>query len=138
MADQIQGNLMMTFLDKDKVMNEIKERPEVTAFAQKYPESYVQESTRRHNVSLEMIAYNFETGNNLRLDIRYEPWEDDIRSNIRCDVSSNSFRQSLGVHSTFASAAQSGSIGYPTIFLKEGHAENGLRLHHSKFPGFAH
>jgi len=131
MSDNIADSMIRIFMDKDKIMNEMKEKPSVVLFAEKFPDHYVQEHKNRHNVSLELFDYNFETGNKLRLNINFDPWDDQMREHIRCDIADNRYRSSLGFHTDFA--LSSSSINYPQIFLNEGRAENEFVLDFIKY-----
>ena len=96
MVNQLQNEYVSLFLDKDQKINEMKKMKSFLLLQEKYPDAYVIENKNRNNVGIETFAYNFQTGNSLRLNINYDPWEDRMRERVRCDVRDNHLRQDLG------------------------------------------
>jgi len=119
-SQDIRENWMLMTIDKDKVMKKMSVLPSVILFTEKYENHHYQENTRRHNVSLELTAYNFETGNAMRLDVNYDMWEEKIYQRVRCDVNDNKLRKSLSFNSEFDES----SNGYIQQLLKEGRAQD--------------
>ena len=120
MVNQLQDEYMSLFINKDEIVNEMKNSESFILLNEKYPELYVIEHKNRHYVEVEAFAYNFQTGNSLRLNMNYDPWEDRIREYIHCDVRDNQLRKELGVNQSFSAS----SIRYPKIFLSDGNAED--------------
>ncbi len=120
MVNQLQDEYVSLFINKDKIVNEMKNSESFVLLNEKYPETYVIEHKSRHHIEVETFAYNFQTGNSLRLTLNYDPWEDRIREYIHCDVRDNQLRQELGVHQSFSAS----SIQYPRIFLSDGNAQD--------------
>lgn len=124
MVNQLQNEYVSLFLDKDQKLNEMKDMPSFLLLLEKYPDAYVIENKNRNNVGLEAFAYNFQTGNSLRLNINYDPWEDRMRERVRCDVNDNQLRQELGFITIYEQSFASSSAPYPMVFLSEGRAED--------------
>ena len=100
-SNQLQENWIILTLDKDRLMEKMKVLPSVMLFAEKYPDHYYLENLNRHRVQLEMSAYDFETGNELRLDVNYDIWDEKFREYVRCDIDDNDYRTSLGATEEF-------------------------------------
>ena len=124
MVNQLQNEYVSLFLDKDQKINEMKNMESFLLLNEKYPDAYVIENKNRHNVGLEAFAYNFQTGNSLRLNMYYDPWEDRIREHVRCDVRDNHLRQDLGFSSAHSASFALSSAPYPIVFLSEGNADD--------------
>ena len=120
MSNQIQNELMPLFINKDKIITKMRNSESFVLLNEKYPDTYVNEHKNRNRVEIEAFAYNFQTGNVLRLNLNYEPWEDEIREYIRCDINDNQFRRALGISQEFAES----DLQYPLIFLSEGRADD--------------
>ena len=120
MANQLQGEYISLFINKDEIITKMKNSESFVLLNEKYPEAYVIENKNHHRVEVEAFAYNFQTGNALRLNLNYEPWEDRIHEYIRCDVNDNKLRQALGINQEFAES----DLRYPLIFLSEGRAND--------------
>jgi plastocyanin len=111
------------FIDQEAILNEFHQYDSYKSFVEKFPDNYERDWTDRSgSVSLEVYAYNFNTGNQLELGLRYNSYDDRIRENIRCDIKDGSLRQKLGYSTAYALAAQSSSL--PGIFLEQGRAED--------------
>ena len=124
LVNQLQYEFVSLFVDKEEKINEMKNMKSFLLLQEKYPDNYVIENKNRNNVEIEAFAYNFQTGNSLRLNMYYDPWEDRIRERVRCDVRDNSLRQELGFQSSFTESFASSSAPYPMVFLSEGNAED--------------
>ena len=98
-------------------MAEMKVLPSVILFTEKYPDHYYQENLNRHNTQLEVYAYDFDTGNTLRLNINYDIWDERFREYVRCDINDNKYRKSLGATEEFTG-------GFLKVLLQEGRAED--------------
>ena len=120
MVNQLQDEYISLFINKDEIVNEMKNSESFILLNEKYPELYVIEHKNRHYVEVEAFAYNFQTGNSLRLNMNYDPWEDRIREYIHCDVRDNQLRKELGVNQSFSASI----IQYPKFFLSDGNAED--------------
>ncbi len=120
-SNEIRDNWIRMTVDNDKVMKKMMVLPSVVLFTEKYPDHYYQEydNNRRGNVGIEMYAYDFETGNKLRLSVQYDTWDEKIRENVRCDIMDNKYRKSLGANEEFV--ASSNII--PEFLLNEGWAD---------------
>jgi plastocyanin len=124
MVSQLQNEFGTLFLDHDKKLDEMKNMDSFILLNEKYPDAYTIENKNRHRVGLETFAYNFQTGNLLKLNLQYEPWEDRIREHVRCDVRDHHLRQELSFGSAHtASFVTEDLVPYPRIFLSEGNAE---------------
>jgi len=116
-SNQLQENWLLLTINKDKLMAEMKVLPSVILFTEKYPDHYYQENLNRHNTQLEVYAYDFDTGNTLRLNINYDIWDERFREYVRCDINDNKYRKSLGATEEFTG-------GFLKVLLQEGRAED--------------
>ncbi len=124
MVNQYQYEFAYLFVDQDKIIDDMKNMESFLLLLEKYPDSYVIENKNRHHVGLEAFAYNFQTGNSLRLNMNYDQWEDRIREDARCDVRDNHLRQGLGFHTAHSGSFAMDRVPYPMVFLSEGRAED--------------
>lgn len=119
-SQEIRENWIRMTIDKDNVMKNMSVLPSVMLFTEKYENHHYQERTNRYNVGIELTAYNFETGNAMRLDVDYDMWDEKIVQRVRCDIDDNKYRKSLGSISEFDES----SNVYLKQLLKEGRAED--------------
>jgi len=124
MINQLQNEFVSIFLDKDKILNEMKNMDSFILLNEKYPDAYTIENKNRHHVGIESFAYNFQTGNSLTLGMNYDPWEDRVRERVRCDVRDHHLRQELSFSSSHTASFSMTSTPYPMVFLSEGNAED--------------
>ncbi len=117
-SNEIKENWRILTLDNERVMNEMRILPSVVLFTEKYPDHHYQENDNRHGGNIEMISYDYETGNKLRLIVQYETWDEKIREHVRCNVEDSKYRKSLGANEEFVA-----SNTIPEFLLNEGRAE---------------
>ena len=117
-SNDLQENWLLLTINKDKLMEKMKVLPSVILFAEKYPDHYYQENLNRHNTQLEMSAYDFDTGNQLRLEVNYDIWDERFREYVRCDIGDNKYRKSLGATGEFTGGF------LVEMLLQEGRAED--------------
>lgn len=118
-SNQITENWMLLTLDKDKEMKKMRVLPSVLLFTEKFESHHYQEHSNRHSIGIELIAYNFETGNEMKLDVNYDIWDEEIVQRVRCDIDDSKLRKSLD---TFTIIEE---LSHPHLkmLLKDGRAD---------------
>ena len=86
-------------------------------FLDRYPDAIVDERDRRHNVELDIHAFDNITGNELRLNLGYDYWDDRIYEHADCNVNDGEFRQQLG-------SISDTDLTIPTSFYNRGNAHD--------------
>lgn len=128
-SEEITENWKRITIDKDKMMEKMRVLPSVILFTEKYENHYYQEHTNRHNVGIELRATNFETGNEMELNVHYDIRDERIEERTRCDIDDNIHRKNLGYNSEFDEFTN----GYLQQLLKEGRAEGNFAHDFIKF-----
>ncbi|MDH3277182.1 MAG: hypothetical protein OEL77_02995 [Nitrosopumilus sp.] len=85
------------FFDKDLHIEKMKQTESYKTMIERYPDSIV--STRSHAMhgsSIEMMAYNDNSDNELRVDIHFDQMSDYLFENARCNVMDHGDRKNLG------------------------------------------
>ena len=124
------------FVDQDALIEEMKNYESYKLFNEMYPDNYEQIHKQRDgDTSLEIFAYNFDTGNRLELNLRYSVYDQDIRERASCDMNLNTYRIQLGTNAAFASASSDLNFqsSVPTMFYKEGHASDEFTVDFIKY-----
>lgn len=91
-----ESNFARLFVDGDKQLQLMKAKESYKNFLDRYPDAIVEERDRRHNVELDVRTFDNITGNELRLNLGYDYWDDRIYQHADCDVNDNQLRQQLG------------------------------------------
>jgi hypothetical protein len=115
------------FVDQDGMVEEFKTFESYLLFQEKYPENYEKiRKDRGGSVYYEVFAYNFDTGNRLELNLRYDAYDNEIRENANCDMQLNTYRTQLGTNQAYALASSGDgfSSSVPQIFFRDGHAQD--------------
>jgi len=61
--------------------------PAYTAFKEKYPDAIESYETRhRGDASLNLMMYNYTNLNEIRLDIRYDSYNQNVDTDVRCEI----------------------------------------------------
>lgn len=124
------------FVDQDAMIEEMKNYESYTLFNEMYPDNYEEIRKQRDgDTSLEIFAYNFDTGNRLELNIRYSVYDQDIRERASCNMDLNSYRIQLGTNAAFTSASSDPnfSSSIPQAFYKQGHASDDFTVDFIKY-----
>jgi hypothetical protein len=128
--NQLSNEFGAIFVDQDAILEEFKTFETYQLFKEKYPESYDDDRKYRNgDVRLEVQAWDFETGNRMELNIRYETYDDEIEQNVRCDINDRRYEERLGASPQFAMASNYPEPApepqsLPGAFLMQGHAED--------------
>ncbi len=93
---QNESNFAQLFADSDKQFQLMKVKESYKNFLDRYPDAIVDERDRRHNVELDVRAFDNVTGNELRLSLGYDYWDDRIYEHVDCNVNDGKLRQQLG------------------------------------------
>ena len=112
---QHESDFARLFVDGDKQLQLMKIKESYKNFLDRYPDAIVEERDRRHNVELEVRAFNNITGNELRLNLGYDYWDDQIYERADCNVGTGELRQQLGSISGV-------ELTIPAAFYKNGDA----------------
>lgn len=124
------------FVDQDGIVEEFKTFESYQIFHETYPENYEKiRKDRGGSVYYEVFAYNFETGNRLELNLRYDAYDNEIRENVRCDMHLNTYRTQLGTNDAYALASSSGGFSgsIPHIFFRDGGAQDEFAVDFIKY-----
>ena len=105
------------FANSDKPFQEMKAKDSFKNFLERYPDAQIIERDRRHNIELEVIKFSDITGNQLRLNMGYDFWDDIIYEHANCEVFEREIRQQLGPMSDT-------ELRIPPTFYKEGNAHD--------------
>ena len=114
---QHESDFARLFVDGDKQLQLMKVKESYKNFLDRYPDAIVEERDRRHNVELDMRAFNNITGNELRLNLGYDYWDDRIYERADCDVNNSELRQQLGPMPDV-------ELAIPGSFYSNGHARD--------------
>lgn len=114
---QHESDFAQLFVDSDKQFQLMKVKESYKNFLDRYPDAIVEERDHRHNVELDMRAFNNITGNELRLNLGYDYWDDRIYERADCNVDDGKLRQQLG----FTSDAE---LTIPVSFYNNGGARD--------------
>ena len=107
------------FVDQEAIIKEFKTFESYKIFNERYPDNYEKERLQRDgSVNLEVYAYNFDTGNKLQLNLRYNNWDGEINENARCRIQDQRLYQNLGV-AQFASG-EALAMPLPFGFYQDG------------------
>ena len=110
---QYESDFTKLFVDGDKQLQLMKTKDSYKNFLDRYPDVIIEERDRRHNVELDLRAFDTVTGNELRLNLGYDYWDDRIYERADCNVNNNELRQQLG-HMPNA------KLAIPAIFYDNG------------------
>ena len=114
---QHESDFVRLLVDGDKQLQLMKVKESYKNFLDRYPDAIVEERDRRHNVELELRAFSNITGNELRLSLGYDYWDDRIYERADCNVGDGKFRQQLGPISD-------AELTIPAYFYKNGDARD--------------
>jgi len=123
---EYQSEFKEFFLDYDKKFKEMKASNSLKLMQEKFPDLYVNEHNTKHNMEITAEAFNFETGNSLRLSVTYDIRNDRIREYVRCDTAGHDFQNMLSYSSNYANEFVGSTINFPMNVLSDGHAKNEL------------
>ena len=71
----------------EKVLALFEEHPSYIAFYETYPDAKQELNSRgRGDGNLQVGIMNFDTGNQLLLEMYYDKWNDSVHVNVRCNV----------------------------------------------------
>ena len=93
---QHESDFAQLFVDSDKQLQLMKAKESYRNFLDRYPDAIVEERDRRHNVELDLRAFDNIAGNELRLNLGYDYWDDRIYEHADCNVHNSELRQQLG------------------------------------------
>jgi len=93
---QHESDFAQFFVDSDKQLQIMKVKESYKNFLDRYPDAIIEERDRRHNVELDIRAFNNITGNELRLNLGYDYRDDGIYERADCNVGDGELRQQLG------------------------------------------
>lgn len=113
---QHESDFVRLFVDGDKQLKLMKAKESFHNFLDRYPDAIIEEHNRRNNVDVEVRAFSIVTGNELRLNLGYDYWDDRIYERANCNVDDREFRQQLG--------SVSDELTIPAIFYKNGDARD--------------
>lgn len=88
---QHESDFAQLFIDSDKQLQLMKAKESYKNFLDRYPDAIVEERDRRHNVELDIRAFDNITENELRLSLGYDYWDDRIYEHANCDVNDGIF-----------------------------------------------
>lgn len=114
---QHESDFVRLFVDEGKQLQMMKVKESYKNFLERYPDAMVEERDRRHNVELDVRAFDNEIGNELRLNLSYDYWDDRIYERTDCDVHNSKFRQQLG-------PIPDVELEIPLSFYSNGHARD--------------
>jgi len=112
---QHESDFAQLFVDGDKQLQIMKVKESYKNFLDRYPDAIVDKRDRRHNVELDIRAFNNITGNELRLNLGYDYWGDRISERADCNVNNGELRQQLG-------SISDTELTIPAAFYKNGNA----------------
>lgn len=112
---QHESDFVRLLVDGDKQLQLMKTKDSYKNFLERYPDAIVEEHDRRHNVELEVRTFDNVTGNELRLNLGYDYWDDRIYERADCNVNDGKIRQQLGPISD-------AELTIPAAFYKNGDA----------------
>jgi len=84
------------FVDGDRQLQLMKTEESFKNFLDRYPDAIVEERDHRHNTELDVRAFNNITGNELRLNMGYDFWDDRVYEHADCNVNDREIRKQLG------------------------------------------
>ncbi len=114
---QHESDFAQLFIDSDKQLQLMKAKESYKNFLDRYPDAIVEERDRRHNVELDIRAFDNITGNELRLSLGYDYWDDRIYEHANCDVNDGDFRQQLD-------SISDAELTIPVSFYNRGNAHD--------------
>lgn len=105
------------FVDGDKQLQLMKTEESYQNFLDRYPDAIVEERDSRHNTELDVRAFNNITGNELRLNLGYDFWDNRVYEHADCNAEDREVRQQLG-------SMQDAELTIPASFYKHGNAHD--------------
>ena len=105
------------FVDSDKQLQLMKTKESYKNFLDRYPDAIVKERDLRHNVELDIYAFDNIIGNELTLKLGYDYWDDRIYEHAGCNVHDGDFRQQLD-------SIPGTELTIPVSFYKYGNAHD--------------
>ena len=114
---QHESDFTRLFVDGDKQLQLMKAKESYKNFLDRYPDAIVEERDRRHNVELDIRAFDTIAGNELRLNLGYDYWDDRIYERADCNVNNNELRQQLG-------SIPNAELAIPASFYNNGNAHD--------------
>ena len=112
---QHESDFAQLFVDSDKQLQLMKVKESYKNFLDRYPDAIVDDHNHRHNIELDIRAFDNVTGSELRLNLGYDHWDDRIYEHANCDVNDDDFRQQLG-------STSDAELAIPTSFYNRGYA----------------
>jgi len=114
---QHESDFAQLFVDGDKQLQLMKAKESYKNFLDRYPDAIVDDRDRKHNVELDIRAFDNVTGNELRLNLGYDYWDDRIYEHANCDVTDGDFRRQLG-------SISDAELTIPASFYNRGNAHD--------------
>lgn len=101
----IQNNAWDNFnskITKEELLEKFKEHPAYAAFYEKFPDAreVLNYNSKRHDGDIQIGVANFEKANTLKLELRYNNYDDSIFVNITC-FTNNGKKQSTNTNGLF-------------------------------------